>query len=40
MRFSVETEDKRLREVRYPVALVGSPWQEDALSMCEPQPDS
>ncbi|WP_433263249.1 hypothetical protein ACQPWR_25550 [Micromonospora vinacea] len=37
MRFSVETEDKRLREVRYPVALVGSAWQEDALRMCEPR---
>ncbi|MBG6099924.1 hypothetical protein IW249_000338 [Micromonospora vinacea] len=40
MRFSVETEDKRLREVRYPVALVGSAWQEDALLMCEPRLDS
>ncbi|WP_410815532.1 hypothetical protein [Micromonospora sp. 050-3] len=40
VRFSVETEDKRLREVRYPVALVGSAWQEDALGMCEPRLDS
>ncbi|MFI6068665.1 hypothetical protein ACIA47_25825 [Micromonospora sp. NPDC051227] len=40
VRFSVETEDKRLREVRYPIALVGSPWQENALSMCEPPLDS
>ncbi|MEU5671545.1 hypothetical protein ABZ749_14470 [Micromonospora sp. NPDC047753] len=40
VRFSVETEDKRLREARYPVALVGSAWQEDALRMCEPRLDS
>ncbi|MEU4530144.1 hypothetical protein AB0F49_18115 [Micromonospora ureilytica] len=40
VRFSVETEDKRLSEVRYPVALVGSAWQEDAMRMCEPQLDS
>ncbi|MCG5464124.1 hypothetical protein MED01_002287 [Micromonospora sp. MED01] len=40
VRFSVETEDNRLREVRYPVALVGSAWQEDALQLCEPRLDS
>ena len=40
VRFSVETEDKRLREVRYPVALVGSAWEEDALRLCEPRLDS
>ncbi|MER7589482.1 hypothetical protein ABTW72_18300 [Micromonospora sp. NPDC127501] len=40
VRFSVETEDKRLREVRYPVALVGSAWQENALHLCEPRLDS
>ncbi|MCG5436229.1 hypothetical protein [Micromonospora foliorum] len=40
VRLSVETEDKRLREARYPVALVGSAWQEDALGMCEPRLDS
>ncbi|WP_406072072.1 hypothetical protein [Micromonospora sp. NBC_01638] len=36
VRFSVETDDKQVREVRYPVALVGSAWQEIALPMCEP----
>ncbi|MEU8389922.1 hypothetical protein [Micromonospora sp. NPDC048842] len=40
VRFSVETEDKRLREARYPVALVGSAWHEDAQSLCEPRLDS
>ncbi|MCX5121079.1 hypothetical protein OG992_28270 [Micromonospora sp. NBC_00362] len=40
VRFSVETEDKRLREARYPVALVGSAWQEDAQRLCEPRLDS
>ncbi|MET7821612.1 hypothetical protein [Micromonospora zamorensis] len=38
VRFSVETDDKRVREVRHPVALVGSAWQQDALGMCEPHP--
>ncbi|MET7970301.1 hypothetical protein [Micromonospora sp. NPDC005305] len=36
LRFSVETEDKRVREVGYPVALVGSDWERDARSMCAP----
>ncbi|MGC4797031.1 hypothetical protein ACLQ3H_23355 [Micromonospora saelicesensis] len=40
VRFSVETEDKRLREVRYPVALIGSAWQENAMHLCEPRLDS
>ncbi|MFR9778678.1 hypothetical protein ACL02O_21855 [Micromonospora sp. MS34] len=35
LRVSVETGDKRVSEVTYPVALVGSDWERDALSMCE-----
>lgn len=27
MRFSVETSDRQVREIDYPVALVGSVWQ-------------
>ncbi|WP_319463206.1 hypothetical protein [Micromonospora sp. RTP1Z1] len=35
LRFSVETNDKQVREVSRPVALVGSDWERDALSNCE-----
>ncbi|SCG59368.1 hypothetical protein [Micromonospora inositola] len=35
LRLSVETDDKQVREVTYPVALVGSDWERDAQSMCE-----
>ncbi|MER7440402.1 hypothetical protein [Micromonospora avicenniae] len=35
LRFEVETEDKQVREVGYPVALAGSDWQRVALSSCE-----
>ena len=38
VRFSVETDNKQVSEVRYPVALVGSSWERDAMSMCEPRP--
>ncbi|MER7894276.1 hypothetical protein ABTX15_31160 [Micromonospora sp. NPDC094482] len=31
---SVETDDEQGREVSYPVALVGSDWERDALSSC------
>ena len=31
---SVETDDKQGREVSYPVALVGSDWEREALSKC------
>ncbi|WP_319463947.1 hypothetical protein [Micromonospora sp. RTP1Z1] len=34
LRLSVETDDKRVREVTYPVALAGSDWERDALGMC------
>lgn len=36
LRVSVETQDEKVREVTYPVALFGSDWQRDALGMCEP----
>ncbi|MFG2167905.1 hypothetical protein [Micromonospora chersina] len=36
LRISVETEDKDVREVAYPVALVGSDWERDALDLCGP----
>ncbi|WNM37037.1 hypothetical protein RMN56_17755 [Micromonospora halotolerans] len=36
LRFSVETEDRRVREVDYPVAIAGSDWARDAQSMCAP----
>ncbi|MEV4811643.1 hypothetical protein [Micromonospora avicenniae] len=35
LRFEVETEDRQVREVGYPVALAGSDWQRVALSNCE-----
>ncbi|GAA4573298.1 hypothetical protein GCM10023176_38010 [Micromonospora coerulea] len=35
LRLSVETDDKQVREVTYPVPLVGSDWERDAQSMCE-----
>ncbi|MEU4677048.1 hypothetical protein [Micromonospora sp. NPDC023737] len=38
LRFEVETEDKQVREVGYPVALAGSDWQRVALSNCEHAP--
>ncbi|MEU0080406.1 hypothetical protein ABZY58_21095 [Micromonospora tulbaghiae] len=34
MRFSVETGDRQIREVSYPVALVGSVWQRGAELPC------
>ncbi len=36
LRFSVETGDRRVREVGYPVAIAGSDWERDAQSMCAP----
>ena len=36
LRFSVETADKRVGEVGYPVTLAGSDWERDAQSMCAP----
>ncbi|WP_433283051.1 hypothetical protein [Micromonospora sp. CA-244673] len=36
IRFSVESGDKQVREIGYPVALVGSDWERDARSMCAP----
>ncbi|MFD0784785.1 hypothetical protein ACFQZ8_12820 [Micromonospora azadirachtae] len=33
--FAVETEDKKVREVGYPVTLAGSDWQRVAMSSCE-----
>ncbi|WBB92257.1 hypothetical protein [Verrucosispora sp. WMMC514] len=36
LRLSVETEDGQVREVTHPVALVGSDWERDAKSMCDP----
>ncbi|AEB46871.1 hypothetical protein [Micromonospora maris] len=35
LRFSVETDDRQVREVTHPVALVGSAWERDAQRMCE-----
>jgi hypothetical protein len=35
IRFSVETDVKKIREVRYPIALVGSDWERDALPLCK-----
>lgn len=35
MRFSVETDDKQVREVNYPVALAGSIWHHVAMQPCE-----
>ncbi|GIJ17611.1 hypothetical protein Vgi01_42950 [Micromonospora gifhornensis] len=35
LRLSVETDDRQVREVTHPVALVGSAWERDAQSMCE-----
>ena len=35
LQLSVETDDKQVREVSYPVALVGSDWERDAQRMCE-----
>ncbi|MEV0427519.1 hypothetical protein [Micromonospora sp. NPDC050495] len=34
LRLSVETGDARTREVSYPVALFGSEWHRDAMTMC------
>lgn len=34
MRFSVETDDKQVREVNYPVALAGSIWHHAAMQSC------
>ncbi|MFU8852820.1 hypothetical protein ACNAW0_17805 [Micromonospora sp. SL1-18] len=35
LRLFAETDDKQVREIRYPVALAGSDWERDALSLCE-----
>lgn len=35
MQFSVETDDRQIREVRSPTALVGSVWQLSAERICE-----
>ncbi|MFU8875432.1 hypothetical protein [Micromonospora sp. SL4-19] len=35
LRLSVETDDKQVREVSYPVALAGSLWEREALFDCE-----
>lgn len=35
MRFSVETADRQIREVSYPVAVVGSVWHRAAEKPCE-----
>ncbi|GIG90480.1 hypothetical protein [Plantactinospora endophytica] len=33
--FSVETADRRRRQVSYPIALLGSPWQQMVQPVCE-----
>ena len=34
MRFSIETADRQIREVGYPIALMGSEWQSGAEPAC------
>lgn len=40
MRFSVETTDRQVREVNYPIAVVGSDWHRSAEQPCARLADS